>query len=99
MDAIIAVKTRHESIGLPTRTASRDWDTKITGQRFRLRAALDSCNEMDFAARADGLQQAHGCDLAIHRYGDVGPQPILLQQAVTNAGPGSLQAFDHLSNR
>ena len=63
------------------------------------RATFDRCNEVHFTRRPDGLEQAHGRNLAIDRHGNVRPQPILIEQPLPQPRPRALEILDHLAHR
>src|SRR5215469_16365132 len=54
---------------------------------------------MHFARWTDCLEQAHGSDLAVHGYGNVGPKPALIKQTIMKARISLLEILDHLPHR
>src|SRR5690348_5220544 len=61
-------------------------------------SALDRGDEMHYALRADGLEEAHRRYLAIHCHGNVGPQFALIHQPVANAWVNFFEIVDHLAH-
>src|ERR1700682_1148297 len=62
------------------------------------RAAFDRCNEVHLTRRPDGLEQPHRRTLAVDCYGNVGPEPVLIEQALPHSGAVALEVLDHLAH-